>query len=260
MKQGIDCLYKFKSLENKDYVLDIIENNRLYFPTRSQLNDPLEGVIQPIHYATLGSSYFREKGYLQPEFYSLLENYRILSLAQSWKNMQMWAHYSNNYNGVCIAFKYKDVFNDAKEVKYKSKKMKPVNADDILQDEEFDTIVRRNLLCKSKNWEYEQECRIIRKTTEEFINFSSDCIKEVILGNVLKMDKDVVVELSRLCYEKNIKISHIVFCTDYFELYKESFVLEEYLAEEYNSFVSNDVIIIGDKHIPVQLCHWTGNN
>jgi hypothetical protein len=38
-------LYKYKSLENFDQVSDLLLTNRLYCPTPSQLNDPLEGVL-----------------------------------------------------------------------------------------------------------------------------------------------------------------------------------------------------------------------
>lgn len=49
---------------------------------------------------------------MQPEFNELPEEYRVLPLSQTWNNMQMWVHYANNYDGICIAFKNKDVLKE----------------------------------------------------------------------------------------------------------------------------------------------------
>ena len=46
MKTIPKYLFKYKSISNLDDVerfLDIIKNNRIYYPTYKQLNDPLEG-------------------------------------------------------------------------------------------------------------------------------------------------------------------------------------------------------------------------
>lgn len=251
-RKHIPYLYKYRSLTNKDYILDIINNHRLYFPTRSELNDPLEGVIQPIHFHTMGSTFFLENGYLQPEFSMMLEEYRILSLTQAWNNMQMWAHYANNYNGICITFKFTEIFEDAKEVKYKSKKLRPIMEEDITSEKIRDAIIGRNLLYKSKNWEYEHEYRIIKKTSEQYFYFPQNCIEEIIFGNVVDMEKSTVVEIAQACNRHKIKLSHITFCTDYFEIQKEPFYLSKYLNEEYNPYISNDLIVCGDECFQVR--------
>lgn len=38
-------LYKYKSVDNLEYLLDIIQNQRLYLADIEELNDPLEGLI-----------------------------------------------------------------------------------------------------------------------------------------------------------------------------------------------------------------------
>ena len=46
MKSIPKYLFKYKSissLEDVERFLDIIKNNRIYYPTYKQLNDPLEG-------------------------------------------------------------------------------------------------------------------------------------------------------------------------------------------------------------------------
>ena len=259
LNKHIPYLYKYRSLVNKEYVFDILKNHRLYFPTRSGLNDPLEGVIQPIHFHTLGSTYFIENGYLQPEFNELLEEYRILSLSRTWNNMQMWAHYANNYKGICIAFKYNDVFLNAREVKYTSKRFKYIDERDIVTDKEFESTIKKNLLYKSKNWKYEYEYRIIEKTSEPFFYFPQNCIEEVIFGNILEIDRETVVEISKICNEQNIKLSYITFCTDYFEIKKESFSLYLYLNDEYNPYISNDVIMYEGQEYPIRT-HFIGSD
>lgn len=169
LNKRISYLYKYRSLANKEYILDIFKNHRLYFPTRSKLNDPLEGVIQPIHFHTLGSSLFIENGYLQPEFNELLEEYRI-----------------------------------------------------------------------------------IEKSSEAFFYFPSDSIEEVILGNILEIDRETVIELAKICNEQNIKLRYVTFCTDYFEIKKEPFCLSSYLNGEYNPYISNDAIIYNGQKYPIR--------
>ena len=54
-------LYKYKPADNFEQVVDIIENNRLYFPQVNELNDPMEG-INNLCFAACGNSYHLTEG------------------------------------------------------------------------------------------------------------------------------------------------------------------------------------------------------
>lgn len=256
-----ELVYKYRPLSPKngdgisdiDKVLDILENNRLFFPNRSQLNDPLEGIIQPIYYATMGSSYYIENGILQPEFRHILSEYKILSLSRYPDIMQMWAHYANNYCGVCIGFDLKEVEDELKKVKYTKKKFKPIDIDRTHNQEKIEAeVVYNNFLYKSYFWRYENELRIIKKTRDMFYELPADSIKCVVLGNVLEIDSDYIERIVRICSKKNIKIFRTVIAVDRFGITIEPFDIEEYRNGDYDPYHSNDLFMLDGKSYNVK--------
>ena len=86
-------LYKYRSLDTWydekekvvtsgiDYCVDIINNYKLYFPKREQLNDPYEGSAIPINLGVCGSSVFSAMGCLHPRVEEEMNGYRILSFS-----------------------------------------------------------------------------------------------------------------------------------------------------------------------------------
>jgi len=88
-------LYKYKSLENFKYFVDIIHNNRLYAAVYTELNDPLEGI------------FLYKNGELDKAALEKLkigkEQIRICSLSKTKRDNMMWAHYANGHKGVVLA-------------------------------------------------------------------------------------------------------------------------------------------------------------
>lgn len=109
-------LYKYKALPYKkdnlnegelkqvEYCKDIILNNRLFMTPREILNDPLEGMAVPIELGISGSGIYASLGMLHPFVEEKINQYRILSLSANARSPLMWAHYANNYAGVCFEF------------------------------------------------------------------------------------------------------------------------------------------------------------
>ena len=62
MKKKPKHIYKYRSFNNIEFVLDIIKNHRLYFPTKDELNDPLEGLCQPLYFTYMGIDHYIENG------------------------------------------------------------------------------------------------------------------------------------------------------------------------------------------------------
>ena len=97
-------LYKYRSLETVydskgnvvydgiDRCVDIINNNRLYFPTREKLNDPYEGIATPVKLGVCGEGIFESMGLIHPYIEDKMNEYRVLSLSGNPLSMQMWAH------------------------------------------------------------------------------------------------------------------------------------------------------------------------
>ena len=140
-------LYKYRSLENIDYTLDIILNERLYCAKHDDLNDPFEGVI-----AVGDASFFGEIGNIlaiQREMDDT--NIRICSLSSNLDDVVMWAHYSDNYRGVVIEI---DLDKDAPNLKRVNYIEKLTTIVEFTTPEEL-------LTTKAIDWKKEAEYRVI---------------------------------------------------------------------------------------------------
>jgi len=230
-------LYKYRSLQilyDKDgnviydgieRCIDIIQNSRLYFPKRENLNDPYEGAAMPIILGVCGENLFRSLGLLHPIIKDKMDEYRILSLSATPLSMQMWAHYSNNYDGVCFEFNKSGILGSASEVKYIEK---PFDAICEPEPEEMDDIIKKNFFYKSSNWAYEEEYRIVNNSAENYIHFQRNELTGIIVGQVALKRKDVRERLINLANEENIPVYYTFFTP---QEYKLSIISKEYIMD-----------------------------
>ena len=93
-------LYKFRSLDNIEFVLDILLNERLYCAPYSDLNDPLEGLFYTISSPSITSKKrfrrYKEINDLPVKNSDL----RICSLSKGLDDIRMWSHYAAGHSGV----------------------------------------------------------------------------------------------------------------------------------------------------------------
>ena len=126
-------LYKYRSIKDKGRLLDIFENNRLYFSQPSQLNDPFEckPIVTIVDDAREIESYVeyltkklggdldgKEMDRMRNEakerlsspklraetYYQLVESYGIQCFCSYSNNLLLWAHYADNHRGICFEF------------------------------------------------------------------------------------------------------------------------------------------------------------
>ena len=84
---------------NYKYISEILEEHKLYCPTRNELNDPFEALQFRLYgNAVAGGSLYSSNRELPPHYEELLSKYRILSLTDNAKSPVMWGLYANNYN------------------------------------------------------------------------------------------------------------------------------------------------------------------
>ena len=213
-------LYKYKSLPHKkeltaeekeqlEYCKDILLNHRLFMAPRETLNDPFEGMAIPISLSICGSGSFGSLGLPHPLVEDRMNQYRILSLSANPKNPIMWAHYANNYSGVCFEFEFNNNFENIHKVSYIEHQY------DTIYDpteEEFRRAIEKSLLCKSKNWSYEEEYRLITKENKQFL----DNIKltGIIIGHKSVWAKDIINWVK----DKNIPIYYTLISTKNYEV------------------------------------------
>lgn len=189
-----DCLklYKFKSLNNIEQVLDVIINKRLYCSLISDLNDVREASMEMN--ASLQFGIYEL--YVQNELQKL-QSKRVLSLTSSYKNHLMWAHYADGYKGVVIRLGVKK--SDFVQVTYEDK---CPDLDVLINSKTID-LIPTILTHKYKCWENEKEYRCIQDDKY----YSAD-VEEVIFGS--RVNSEVKRALTILCEEYGISVSMLV--------------------------------------------------
>lgn len=171
-------LYKYKSLQDLYYFIDILLNKRLYAAKYLELNDPLEGYI---------GSYCGNDG-----VYDQRANTRICSLATDYKNILMWSHYADSHKGCCIELSVTSSSWKKYDVKY-------VNSLPIVDG---NTKVYDLLTTKLKLWEYENEVRYLKELDPEKEmknkngrrgNFIQIKIHKIYLGAKLPQKQEILI-------------------------------------------------------------------
>ena len=214
-------LYKYKALPYKndnlnegelkqvEYCKDIILNNRLFMTPREILNDPLEGMAVPIELGISGSGIYASLGMLHHFVEEKINQYRILSLSGNARSPLMWAHYANNYAGVCFEFELDINLNNIHKVSYIDHQFDTLYEP---SDDEFYKAIEKSLVFKSKNWSYEEEYRLITKENKQFL----DNIKltGIIIGHKSVWAKDIINWVK----DKNIPIYYTLISTKNYEV------------------------------------------
>ena len=161
-------LYKYRSLENLEYTLDILLNQRLHCAPFDKLNDPFEGLFLSDH-KTSGAHGFRTAGFGTRGFYeaknitttrSIAElpnpgKSLICSLSASKADVRLWSHYANGHTGIAIEVDICDKNDYLHEINY----VKQLTKNDLTLLTETNS--NEILETKTHHWCYEQEFRII---------------------------------------------------------------------------------------------------
>jgi len=194
-KPEINKLYKYR--EFNEFTLDIIANNRIFFPKPSVFNDPFDCSIQVNHNLSF-EEYLdlikkegirnnktpsqiesrlkgaKSLGIVPPDILKTLEKgiedihkdndeMGIVCLSEDSVNILMWAHYANEHKGICIEFeRNKDNTLGNYEITRPIVYQKSYPKFTIL---DFGTsveggVIEKLIWSKSLDWAYEKECRI----------------------------------------------------------------------------------------------------
>jgi len=148
-------LYKYRSIENWEFLFDILINQRLFASKYFELNDPMEG------------QYLYREGMLDQTLVSALKDIkrdiRICSLSQNPEHELMWAHYANGHNGIVIGAKFDKRTQNIRAMEYDGI-LEITDQRDFVSTEDAYQILSH----KSANWEYEDEYRVFL-TDGEFV-------------------------------------------------------------------------------------------
>lgn len=146
--------YKFKSAAQADHIFDILLNQRLYCAPLHVLNDPMEGVFV---YSHRGDGEVNSANALARAVTEEIKSLRVCSLSVTFDSHLLWAHYANGFNGVAIEVELPEASPDIRSISYRGVSGYFGYAPDTCAA----SIARDVLLSKYREWEYEQEIRII---------------------------------------------------------------------------------------------------
>ncbi len=225
-------LYKYRDWNNL-YHKKILTENQIFFSSRIGFNDPFDASI-PFRYdekemtpdnifkklyetgkefmpdlsdeeliqkcyEQQNSGIFEKGTYWKNQYDNFVEKvnntFGILSLTTKNSNLLMWSHYANSHRGFCIGFNTEKLF------KLTRGTIGPVIYDNKMPfvplfDREIEGITKL-LNTKSKEWEYEDEYRMVKSlSANKTFEFEENLIEEVILGlNMDDKNKTEVIDI-----------------------------------------------------------------
>ena len=183
-----NLLYKYLSLNELHFLIDIIRNQTLYAAQFTELNDPMEGV-----YRFSDSIPYRTRDMVLEK----KTEYRICALSKKKNSTLMWAHYADSHRGVVLGIRPHFSGNDFEEINV-------VYTTDLRvwgTNANAREIAKEALSKKLDLWKYEDEVRILTK--KRFVPIK---IEEVLIGCRAKENE---VERIKFLFERIVNSSKI---------------------------------------------------
>lgn len=172
--------YKYKSLDNFEFLLDLILRERLYAAYHHELNDPMEGVVK------INGTIPKHK---EIEWDELIKTFRIVCFSRDKDNPLMLSHYADGAKGCVIEFELLD----GQEFHKVSYLKKPVLTGNYISRDKAAEILR----FKEKPWKYESESRCLLGKNDNFLPIR---VKSVIFGSRAEKSKvDMLINILSLC-------------------------------------------------------------
>lgn len=252
-------LYKYLPIGRLTY----LQNELLRFTQPADLNDPFECYPRKIDeqklFATLEDKIFpltvadknpSEKDKVREQIKSIVADFLpkaysktnelvgIFSLSKNWNNSLMWAHYTNSHTGFCVGFDYsheffKDYLDESNDVSQHTNDVEYGNKRaEIKVDFPYERPGLDIFLIKSKDWEYEEEVRVIKTLNQSNTQRDNDnglkihlfkvphnAIKEIIIGaRIDEKKKDTIVEF---CKKYDVELYQSIISDITFDMERE---------------------------------------
>lgn len=193
-------LYKYRAINNLEFLADILVKERLFCSTYLNLNDPFEGVFREVLQfpMSLGGTFNRYPVVSTLNEINGIEHskIRVCSLSAAANSVLMWSHYGSAHQGVAVEIDFSGV-EEVKKVNY---------LEGLAELEEaFESIDKTSdiLAWKTFHWAYEKEYRIF--TNVEFFDIRGR-IRRVLLGPRIR--DNIVPVIERLA-PVSVKIQHM---------------------------------------------------
>lgn len=157
--------YKYRTIDNFQFFVDIIINKRLYAASYSDLNDLMEG-----HYRYHTNEVTKQ---MIESINNAKQKIGICSLSKNHNNELMWAHYANGHRGIAFGVEIDHNEYDVRDIVYDGLNY----VSQIKQNNDAD-IAKDILSHKLDFWSYEEEVRAF-VLNKKYIDVT---VKELIVG------------------------------------------------------------------------------
>jgi hypothetical protein len=233
-----EILYKYRSIDDKNHTLNIIEHGKIYFPSIFQLNDPFDGSV-PYMYDETELTYeniFRKMHDIAvakyPEYNEqqihdyvsenmkhqtydekhveklnkkmkeeIEKEFGIYSLTTKRDNFLMWSHYADSHKGICVGFDTKILSNHANSIFAPITYQENLPQHSILDNDEL-KFMQQLLATKSIVWKYEDEYRLIKSQgARNEVLIPLEGLVEIIFG--CKIDTSCKAKLKEIITKNN---------------------------------------------------------
>ena len=230
-----ECVYNHISSGKKiESLFELDNNNDLVYKTQKIFLLSLKVELSKID--ADGESYYKAINYVINNEYNNIQetanNVRVACFTQTPYSILMWSHYANNHQGFCIEYEIPsyseenaDIYQNLLPVIYTDTRISLTEfslnwnkAGTLTEDETWD-FYKYCLLCKSIDWKYQQEWRLIsldKKLTDENYNCNFFKIKKVYLGN--KMSPKDRLDIIEICKNKGIPYTGVIIAPDQFNM------------------------------------------
>ena len=184
-----EILFKYRSIQNWKFLLDIFLNQRLYAATYKELNDPMEG------------RYYYHGDLVSREFKRTLRSqkagWKICSLSRNHRNTLMWSYYADGHRGIAIGIKVRKPRNNRYIIRNIAYDM-DIYLDNSKIQQGAEQVALHILSQKQLAWRHEDEVRVF--THEPFVDVD---IRTVCFGYYMNpADRALITALAQLAAPK----------------------------------------------------------
>lgn len=182
-------LYRYRSSHQLDRELQAIEGAYLFCAPFDDLNDPMEGVFASSRRLRDSEKYHEIRRAISDS----KSHIGICSFSEVYNHELMWAHYANQFRGICIAYKLSRLLDSLTDeinfVRMYYNETVPIIGKTNRAPAE---LARKILSYKNYRWLYEREWRMFGAQGKSFYH-DRNCVSHVYLGS--RMDDEHVQQI-----------------------------------------------------------------
>ncbi len=212
------CKYRpINKNDSSKSIFSLLEKSNLWFSDAKYFNDPFDCQLKINYESDLEEmenwirsirSYkfsYTDDDIKRKAIELTHDNYKIKSIVEDlistngvccfskeYSSILQWSHYADSHQGVCLVFdilKDPQFFNEVFPVEYRNDYL------DFNLIKDFNSFVRKRLLLKYKDWEYEKEVRAFNNQIG-MKKFDKSSLSKIIFGcNISSEDKNALIQI-----------------------------------------------------------------